>query len=105
MMRMVHPSKGNTDFKEGAKLLEMETSSESDQEHFVLPASKKGPRKRKAGKSSGCCSSGPAVVAVVSTVAILLCVLILAPFIYQLKKDVDSLRKSTCKLNITYNNV
>ena len=46
MMRMVHPSKGNTDFKEGAKLLEMETSSESDQEHFVLPASKKGPRKR-----------------------------------------------------------
>ena len=46
MMKMLHPGKRNGDFKEGVKLLEMETSSESDQEHFVLPPSTKGSRKR-----------------------------------------------------------
>ena len=48
MMKMFPLGKGNNN-KEGAKLLEMETSSDEDQEHFALPASmsnSKNSRKR-----------------------------------------------------------
>ena len=58
---------------------------------------------RKARRSSNClwCSSGPAVVAVGSTVVIVLCMLVLAPFIYQLKQDVDKLKSSKSDTFIT----